>query len=170
MERLIPLALLTSLICGACTPNAATLTLINHSPTDIKVSLDERSRKINAGTFINLQSLKPGPHYVKVANTPIETVTLEPKRTTVLDIVGDGCYAVIDYTPQYDSKLGGEVIIEERFKKQPSFTTRNPMTTPFGEPLPHKVDTGKHVRRLQSIDCSIITVDRAIIEAVSRLP
>lgn len=168
MERLIPVIVMIML--SACTPNAATLTLVNHGAKDFKVNIDEQPQTVRAGGFVNLASLKPGDHFVKVANAPVQTITLTPKLTTVMDLSGDGCYVVVNFTPQYEQQHGGAIIIEERFKKQPVFTTREAMSVSYGDTLPRKVDVGVKVRRLHSVDCSIIEVDRAILEAVSRLP
>lgn len=168
MERLA--LLLVIAVFAACTPNAATLTLVNHSQKEAKVHVDEQPHTVRAGGFVTLAKLKGGTHYVKVGNTPVQTITLEPRRTTVMDLEGDGCYIVANFTPQYVQENGGTVEIEERFKKQPLFTTHDAMTVPYGDPLPRKVDVGVTVRRLHAVDCSIIEVDRAITEAVSRLP
>lgn len=154
----------------ACAPNAATLTLVNHSDKDAKVHVNEQPYTVRAGGFVNLTTLKGGVHYVKMGNTPVQTITLDPQRTTVMDLAGDGCYVVANYTPQYTQVSGGTIVIDERFKKQPVFTTRDAMLVPYGDPLPRKVDVGIAVRRLHTVDCSIIEVDRAIIEAVARLP
>jgi hypothetical protein len=167
MERL---ALLIVILWVACTPNAATFTLVNHSSKDAKVHVDERPYTVRASGFVNLTTLKGGTHYIKVGNAPVQTMILEPRRTTVMDLEGDGCYVVANYTPQYAQQSGGMITIDERFKKQPVFTTRDAMIVPYGDPLPSKVDVGAVVRRLHSVDCSIIEVDRAIIEAVARLP
>lgn len=158
------------LILAACSPNGATLTLINHTAKEIKVMVDERPSIVRAGGFVNLSSQKSGRHFVKIGNAPTLPLVLEARRTTVLDLAGDGCYVVADFTPQYEKEIGGEIIVEERFKKQPIFTTHDAMRVAYGEPLPRKVDVGNKVRRLHAIDCSMIEVDRAILEAVSRLP
>lgn len=167
MERLIVIALL---FACACTPNAATLTLVNHGAKDFKVNIDEQPQTVRAGGFVNISHLKAGDHFVKISNAPVQTISLTPKLTTVMDLSGDGCYVVVNFTPQYEYQHGGTIIIEERFKKQPLFTTREAMSVPYGDTLPRKVDVGIKVRRLHSVDCSIIEVDRAILEAVSRLP
>lgn len=159
---------MTALI--ACTPNAATLTLVNHSAKDIKVNIDERPQHVRAGGFVNFTSIRAGDHFIKVANAPVQTLTLAPRLTTVIDLSGDGCYVVANFSPQYEQNSGGTIIIEERFKKQPIFTACDAMLVPYGDTLPRKVDIGVKVRRLHSVDCSIIEVDRAILEAVSRLP
>ncbi len=162
-------ALALAALC-ACTPNAATLTFVNHGAKEIKVNIDEHPHIVRAGGFLNLSAMRPGDHFVKIANAPVQTVRLTPRLTTVIDIEGDGCYVVANFTPQYEQDLGGAVIIEERFKKQPMFTTHESMQVPYGFALPRKVDVGVKVRRLHSVDCSIIGVDRAILEAISRLP
>lgn len=154
----------------ACTPNAASLTIVNPGTTDVKIGVDERPYKLVAGSFLNLQGIKPGQHYVKVANSPVQPITLEPKKTTVMDVTGSGCYVVANFTPQYALPSGGTVIIEERFKKQPLFTIHTPLTVRYGETLPRKVDVGSTIYRLHAVDCSIIEVDRAILEAISQLP
>lgn len=168
MERLALLFVIAVFV--ACTPNAAPFTVVNHSQKDAKIYVDEQPHTVRAGGFVNLAKFKGGTHYVKVDNTPVQTITLEARRTTVMDIVGDGCYVVANYTPQYTQESGGTITIDERFKKQPLFTTRDTMTVPYGDPLPRKVDVGVTVRRLHAVDCSIVEVDRAIIEAVARLP
>lgn len=146
--------------------------LINSTAKDLRMNVDERPYPIKAGAHATLKHLKPGIHYVKQGHTQLQTITTPPNRTTVIDLGGDGCYAVIDYTPQYnDTKAAPSaptIIIEERFKKQPLFTTRNPMTVAYQKPLPPKIDIGRQVRRLMPLDCSIIEVDSAIIEAVAR--
>lgn len=167
MERLI---LLVLLVASACTPNAATLTLVNNSTKDIKVNIDEHPQPVRAGGFANLTTLRPGDHFIKVANAPVQTITLTPRLTTVIDLSGDGCFVVANFSPQYEQTTGGAIIIEERFKKQPMFTTRDAMLVPYGDTLPRKVDVGVKVRRLHAVDCSIIEADRGILEAVSRLP
>lgn len=167
MERLIFIALL---FVFACAPNRATLTLINHSTKDAKIHVDERPHTVRAGGFVNLTGLKGGTHYIKLGTAPLQTITLTPKRTTIMDLSGDGCFVVANYTQQYIQDSGGTLVIDERFKRQPVFTTRDTMTAPYGDPLPRKVDVGIKVRRLHPVDCSIIEVDRAILEAVSRLP
>lgn len=167
MEWMIVIALF---FACACTPNAATLTLVNHGAKDIKVNIDEHPQTVRAGGFVNLESLRAGDHFIKIANAPVQTVSLTPRLTTVMDIEGNSCYVVVNFTPQYEQDSGGAAVIEDRFKKQPIFTTREAMQVPYGHPLPRKVDVGIKVRRLHPIDCSIIEVDRAILEAVSRLP
>lgn len=161
---------LLAVLVAACTPNAATLTLINHTTKAIKVTVDELPSTVRASGFVNLASLKPGRHFVKIDNAPTQPLMVTPRRTTVLDLAGDGCYIVADFTPQYENQSGDLVIVEERFKKQPLFTTREALTVPYGDALPRKVDVGTKVRRLHAIDCSMIEVDRAILETVSRLP
>lgn len=169
MERLIFFALFV--ICAAaCSSSSATLTIVNSGPQDIKVNMDEKPHTVRAGGFVNVAGLKGGDHYIKVANAPVQTVALSSRRSTVMDIEGEGCYVVVNFTPQYEPAAGGEIMIEERFKKQPLFTPQEAMTVPYGDPLPRKVDVGSTVRRLHAIDCSVIEVDRAILEAVSRLP
>lgn len=154
----------------ACTSSSATLTLVNSGPQDIKINVDEKPHTVRAGGFVNVTGLKGGDHYIKVANAPVQTVALSSRRSTVMDLSGEGCYVVVNFTPQYEPDAGGEIGIEERFKKQPLFTPQEAMTVPYGDPLPRKVDVGSMVRRLHAIDCSVIEVDRAILEAVSRLP
>ncbi len=167
-DCVVALLLAMTTLC-ACTPRAATLTLVNHGAKDSKVSVDEQPYTVRSSGFVNLPRLKGGEHYIKLGNAPVQTITLTPQRTTVLDLTSDSCYVVVNFTPQYEQ---GEhsVTIEERFKRQPIFTTHDSMTVAYGDPLPHKVDVGTQVRRLHPIDCSIIEVDRAILEAVARLP
>lgn len=163
-------ALLAMATVCACTPNGASLTLINHSAKENKVSIDEQPYSVRPGGFVNLSHLKGGIHYIKIGNAPVQPITLLPQRTTAVDLTGDSCYVVVNFTPQYDQSGSTTVLVEERFKRQPIFTTNDSMTVPYGEVLPHKVDVGSQVRRLHPVDCSIIEVDRAILEAIARLP
>lgn len=169
MERLIFFALFVS-CAAACSSSSATFTIVNSGPQDIKVNVDEKPHTVRAGGFVNVAGLKAGDHYIKVANAPVQTVALSRRRSTVMDLSGEGCYVVVNFTPQYEPDAGGTILIEERFKKQPLFTPQEAMTVPYSELLPRKVDVGTPVRRLHAIDCSVIEVDLAIIEAVSRLP
>jgi len=153
-----------------CGPNTGTITITNPILETANVTFNGKSVALAPEQHFTQKNLKFGEYEVKIGTTPPLKVKIEKGKTTLVDIGGDNCFAVADYTGQYGEGASGDIKILEKFVNETVLTTKSKVTTQLGEQLPQNMKGHKQVIRLHRIDCSWIDNDQAIIDAIANLP
>lgn len=146
------------------------MTIINTGTTEFHATLDRELVVIAPGAHRNWRSTPTGSHQLVAADGTATVLHVARGRATVVDTTGTGCYVVGDYGNQYRPNSAGEVVILERFTRQPMFTPRHALLILYGEPLPTTISEGVHVRALAAVDCRIIDRDHEVVESIRRKP
>lgn len=153
--------------CGKSTGN---LTIVNTTLESAKVSFDGKDIALQSEQHYTHKGIKPGIYILKIGANPPLKIEIKKNKTTLVDLSGKGCFAVADYSAQYDEKGDGTVKVKEKFINKKSFITSDRLTAELGEQLPANVKHNENIYRLHRIDCSWIDNDQAIIDAIANLP
>ena len=114
--------------------------------------------------------MKKGSHQVQIGTDAPMTVDIQKKRSTLIDLGGDNCFIVADFTDQYGESGTGTVKVLEKFMNKNVFTTSEKVTAQLSEPLPEGVGSHKTITRIHRVDCTWIDNDQAIVDAIANLP
>jgi hypothetical protein len=156
--------------CSSCGGNVGTLTIVNTTLKSVHIGLDEKDIALQSEQHYTQKGMKSGTYFVRVGKEEPIKIEVKKKKTTVVDISGDSCFAVADYTKQYNKKEDGTIKVLEKFVNKKSFTPSLSLTAELGEHLPATVHNKDDITRLHRVDCSWIDNDQAIIDAIANLP
>jgi len=153
--------------CGSST---GTITVVNPTLKTEEIVFDGKSIKLTPDDHFTQKGLKPSTYDLKIGTTPPMKVELKRGRTTLVDIAGENCFIVADYTDQYGDKGKGDIKIIEKHINKTVITTKAKITANLGEELPNNTKGHRKITRIHRIDCAWIDNNQAIIDAIANLP
>lgn len=156
------------LLCSCS--SKGTITIINTNLDKDRVVFNEKNIALSSEQHFTQKNLEKGIYKLKINDTPEMDISINKNQTTVVDISGDNCFVVADYTDQYGSKGTGHIKILDKFINKKVFSVKQNLSAELGEPLPQEVKGNKNITRLHRIDCAWINDDETIIDALSNLP
>lgn len=163
-------AVALSVLCSSCGGNKGTFTIVNATLESAMVNFNGKDIVLESQKHFTQKGLKPSTYSVKVGKDSPLNVEIAKKKTTLVDLGGDNCFVIADYTNQYDEKGDGAIKVVEKFVNQKTFTTSRKLTADLGEQLPEVVHHNEKIFRLHRVDCSWIDNDQAIVDAIANLP
>jgi len=146
------------------------LTVINPTLEAKKISIDGKTIVVAPEQHFTQKGMKKGKHQIQIGSNVPMNIEIQKKRSTLIDLGGDNCFVVADYTDQYGESGTGSVKVVEKFVNEKSFTTSGKVTSQLSEPLPEGVGGHKTITRIHRVDCAWIDNDQAIIDAIANLP
>lgn len=160
---------LAVLIC-ACGSNKGSITIINASIQPVSIILDDREYEVAPEQHLTKKGLSAGSHNVRAGADRIYTPEVKKGRSTIIDLEGNNCFVVADYSGQYGEEGTGTVKVVEKFINRSVITPETKLTSDLGEKLPQNRTGKREITRFHKVDCKWIDNDQAIIDAISNLP